>query len=203
MSEHRRCYNEIIEYCNNLVYRGKLEPMRGKAANDKKNPLVQLSIPPLGHIQVDSYQSSKKAGSRYNEIEARAIAAWINEHFYNIRNAYHEDDPKSIIGIITPFKMQVGIIKRALSPDVKPFIDVGTVHTFQGGERKVIIMSTVYGKNDGCFFIDANNSLLNVAVSRSKDSFLVMGDMNCLSDSPNKPSGLLKRMLLENDVVHS
>ncbi|AJO16979.1 AAA domain-containing protein [Bacillus paralicheniformis] len=203
LSEHRRCYDEIIEYCNNLVYRGKLEPMRGKAAEDKKNPLVQLSIPPLGHMQVDSYQSSKKAGSRYNEIEARAIATWINEHFYNIRNAYHEDDPKSLIGIITPFKMQVGIIKRALSPDVKPFIDVGTVHTFQGGERKVIIMSTVYGKNDGCFFIDANKSLLNVAVSRAKDSFLVMGDMNCLSDSANKPSGLLKRMLLENDVVHS
>lgn len=62
LSEHRRCYDEIIEYCNNLVYRGKLEPMRGKAAEDKKNPLVQLSIPPLGHMQVDSYQSTKKSG---------------------------------------------------------------------------------------------------------------------------------------------
>ncbi|WYQ42313.1 AAA domain-containing protein [Bacillus sp. FSL W7-1321] len=203
LSEHRRCYNDIIEYCNNLVYRGKLEPKRGKAENDKKNPLVQLSIPPLGHIQVDSYQSSKKAGSRYNEIEARAIAAWINDHFDRIRNAYPDKDPKSLIGIITPFKMQVSTIKRALSPDVKHFVNVGTVHTFQGGERKVIIMSTVYGKNDGCFFIDGNKSLLNVAVSRAEDSFLVMGDMNCLSASANKPSGLLKRMLLENEVVYS
>ncbi|MGR3205575.1 AAA domain-containing protein [Bacillus glycinifermentans] len=203
LSEHRRCYDDIIDYCNKLVYKGKLEPMRGKAAEDDKFPLAQLSIPSLAHIQVDSQQSSKKAGSRYNEIEARAIAAWINEHFYRIRDAYHEEDPKSLIGIITPFKMQVRTIKRALSPDVKPFVNVGTVHTFQGGERKVIIMSTVYGKNDGCFFIDANKSLLNVAVSRAKDSFLVMGDMNCLSDSANKPSGLLKTMLLENDVVYS
>ncbi|MEC0342075.1 MULTISPECIES: DEAD/DEAH box helicase [Bacillus] len=190
-------------YCNKLVYKGKLEPMRGRAGEDDEFPLAQLSIPPLGHIQVDSQQSSKKAGSRYNEIEARAIAAWINEHFYKIRNAYHKDNPESVIGIITPFKMQVRAIKRALSPDIKPFIDVGTVHTFQGGERRVIIMSTVYGKSDGCFFIDANKSLLNVAVSRAKDSFLVMGDMNCLSDSANKPSGLLKKMLLENDVVYS
>ena len=203
LSEHRRCYDDIIDYCNKLVYKGKLEPMRGRAAEDDEFPLAQLSIPPLGHIQVDSQQSSKKAGSRYNEIEARAIAAWINEHFYKIRNAYHKDNPESVIGIITPFKMQVRAIKRALSPDIKPFIDVGTVHTFQGGERRVIIMSTVYGKNDGCFFIDANKSLLNVAVSRAKDSFLVMGDMNCLSDSANKPSGLLKKMLLENDVVYS
>ena len=82
-------------------------------------------------------------------------------------------------------------------------IDVGTVHTFQGGERKVIIMSTVYGKNDGCFFIDANKSLLNVAVSRAKDSFLVIGDISCLSDSENKPSGLLKKMLLKYSRVHS
>ena len=61
-------------------------------------------------------------------------------------------------------------------------------------------MSTVYGKNDGCYFIDANKSLLNVAVSRAKDSFLVMGDINCLSDNQNKPSGLLKEMLKYSKV---
>ena len=200
LSEHRRCYDEIIDYCNKLVYKGHLEPMRGKASKENKCRLADLSISPLDHIQVDSHQSSKRAGSRFNEIEAAAIATWLNDHFNEIRNAYTGEETKSLIGIITPFKMQVSVIRRALSHDIKPFIDVGTVHSFQGGERKIIIMSTVYGKNDGCYFIDANKSLLNVAVSRAKDSFLVMGDINCLSDNKNKPSGLLKEMLKYSKV---
>ncbi|WP_047154614.1 DEAD/DEAH box helicase [Aneurinibacillus tyrosinisolvens] len=160
LSEHRRCYDEIIDYCNKLVYKGNLEPKRGKGKQDTKYPLLSLSIPHFGHYQVDTYESSKKAGSRFNEREADKIAAWIKKYFKDIEMAYTEEEPKNLIGIITPFKMQVRKIKNALPPAVKDYIDVGTVHAFQGGERKVIIMSTVYGKNDGCFFIDANKSLL-------------------------------------------
>lgn len=195
LSEHRRCYNEIIEYCNALVYRGNLEPMRGKAADDETYPLAGLLISPLSHIQVDSEHSSKRAGSRLNEKEAAAIASWLTEHFQEIRAAYPKEDPNSLVGIITPFKAQVAAIKRALPAHLKPFIDVGTVHTFQGGERRLIIMSTVYGKQDGCFFLDMGKSLLNVAVSRAKDGFLVFGDKNSWSDSDDQPSGKLKKYL--------
>ncbi|MBB6446738.1 AAA domain-containing protein [Bacillus benzoevorans] len=200
LSEHRRCYDEIIEYCNQLVYQGNLEPMRGKAANDPEYPLARILTSPLSHIQVDSDRSSKRAGSRFNKEEAAAIAAWIHEHFQEICDAYPKDVPRSLVGIITPFKAQVAEIKRALHPQLKPLIDVGTVHTFQGGERKLIIMSTVYGKQDGCFFLDMRKSLLNVAVSRAKDGFLIFGDINSLSDSESKPSGLLKKSLKQGSI---
>ena len=36
LSEHRRCYNEIIQYCNMLVYKGNLQPLRGNGIEDKK-----------------------------------------------------------------------------------------------------------------------------------------------------------------------
>ncbi|MEW5596906.1 AAA domain-containing protein [Peribacillus frigoritolerans] len=200
LSEHRRCYDEIIDYCNKLVYKGNLEPKRGKGKEDINYPLTTLSIGHLGHNQIDTYESSKKAGSRFNEKEADVIATWIDENFESIKKAYPGENPKNLIGIITPFKMQVGKIKNALSPSVNDYINVGTVHAFQGGERKVIIMSTVYGKNDGCFFIDANKSLLNVAVSRAKDSFLVFGDINCLSGSESNPSGLLRNMINSQSI---
>lgn len=199
LSEHRRCYNDIIEYCNYLVYKGNLEPKRGYGRNDEKCPLRKLSIPHFGHYQVDSQKSSKRAGSRYNEKEAREIVNWIMKNFEQIKAAYKAEfptlNPKNILGIITPFKMQVAEIKKILPEELKKVVDVGTVHTFQGGERNVIIMSTVYGKDDGCYFIDAKKSLLNVAVSRAKDSFLVFGEIGCLSNSEATPSGLLKKML--------
>ena len=47
LSEHRRCYDEIIDYCNKLVYKGHLEPMRGKASKENKYRLADLSISPL------------------------------------------------------------------------------------------------------------------------------------------------------------
>ena len=54
-------------------------------------------------------------------------------------------------------------------------------------------MSTTYGREDGCFFIDYNKNLMNVAVSRAEDSFLIFGDVNCLKDEEQSPSGLLKK----------
>ncbi|MCA1026585.1 AAA family ATPase [Cytobacillus kochii] len=201
LSEHRRCYDEIIDYCNKLVYKGHLEPKRGLGANDKDSKLSEQSIPHFGHYQIDSIQSNKRAGSRYNEVEAREIANWISENFDNLKAMYPKINHKNILGIITPFKQQVSEIKKALPEHIKKLVDVGTVHTFQGGERQVIIMSTVYGKNDGCYFIDASKSLLNVAVSRSKDSFLVFGEINCLSSSETAPSGLLRNMVTQFNMV--
>lgn len=109
-------------------------------------------------------------------------------------------DPKEVIGIITPFKVQANTIKCALPSEIKKYVKVGTVHTFQGGERNLIIMSTVYGKNDGCYFIDREDSLLNVAVSRAKDSFLIFGDINCLSNDSSKPSGLLREKIVQASI---
>ena len=61
-------------------------------------------------------------------------------------------------------------------------------------------MSTVYGSLDGCYFINMNKSLLNVAVSRAKDSFLVFGDINCLDKTVDSPSGLLRKFAEENPI---
>ncbi|WP_371017689.1 AAA domain-containing protein [Pseudalkalibacillus sp. JSM 102089] len=200
LSEHRRCYDEIIDYCNKLVYRGNLEPSRGSGDLDEKNSLRALSIPYIGHYQITSKKSKKSSGSRINHYEATELANWIEENFDLIKMAYPNENPNNLLGIITPFKMQVSKIKKALPLSVRENISVGTVHTFQGGERKIILMSTVYGRDDGCYFIDSNASLLNVAVSRAKDSFLTFGDLECLSENQDTPSGLLKTVIKNNQV---
>ena len=61
-------------------------------------------------------------------------------------------------------------------------------------------MSTTYGKDEGCFFIDNNKSLMNVAVSRAEDSFLVFGNIECLKDEVTCPSGLLKHCIKDNKI---
>ncbi|MCG8538501.1 MAG: AAA domain-containing protein [Clostridia bacterium] len=201
LSEHRRCYDEIIDYCNKLVYKGNLQPMRGKGKDDEK--LAIKHWPQMGFKQIDTEYSSRKGSSRLNRLEAEQIAEWLKNNFKLIINAYPKETKENLIGIITPFKAQVKCIEAELRKQMPRYyskISVGTVHTFQGAERKIIILSTVYGKQDGCFFIDANKSLMNVAVSRAKDNFFVFGDINCLKDTKNSASGLLKKCVCENKV---
>jgi hypothetical protein len=202
LSEHRRCYNEIIAYCNKLVYKGHLEPIRGKGVEDSKYLLKD--IPHMGHRQVTSEYSARRGSSRYNRNEAKAISEWIYDNFEKIAAAYPNDNTNNLLGIITPFKEQVRCInnelKKVLNTEVYKYISVGTVHTFQGAERNLIILSTVYGAMDGCYFLDVSNSMLNVAVSRARDSFLIFGDINCLSNSTENASGLLKKFIEKSKV---
>jgi len=202
LCEHRRCYNEIINYCNELVYKSRLEPMRGIGALDKAYLLKD--IPHMGYMQIDTMNSQQRGTSRYNINEVRAIAEWINNNYNQIRSAYLNEDEKNLIGIITPFKAQENLMRKEFSKlihnDIRKNISFGTIHTFQGAERRIIIMSTVYGSLDGCYFINMNKSLLNVAVSRAKDSFLVFGDINCLDKTVDSPSGLLRKFAEENPI---
>ncbi len=198
LSEHRRCYDEIIDYCNMLVYKGNLQPMRGKGKEDEN--LAIKHWPQMGFKQINTEYSSRKGSSRFNQLEAEQIAEWLKNNFKLIVDAYPKDAKENLVGIITPFKAQVKCIEAELKkqmPDNHSKISVGTVHTFQGAERKIVILSTVYGEQDGCFFIDANKSLMNVAVSRAKDSFFVFGDINCLKDTQSSASGMLKKCVFE------
>jgi len=193
LTEHRRCFDEIISYCNELVYNGNLEPMRG--SGKKNENLTLIDWPHMGHKQIGSQASAKLGTSRANKKEAEAIVNWINNNYDLIKKLYPQENEEDLIGIVSPFRAQTNLIEKQLKKMNLTQIETGTVHTFQGAERKIIIFSTVYGSQEKSSFIDSNKNLMNVAVSRSKDYFFVFGEINCLSDSKNSASGLLKNYL--------
>lgn len=87
LCEHRRCYNEIILYCNELVYGGKLEPKRGNSTENKKNVLEGI-LPAMGHRQITTVRSQKLGSSRQNREEAQQIVIWIKENYLTVVNCY-------------------------------------------------------------------------------------------------------------------
>ena len=112
-----------------------------------------------------------------------------------------------IVGVITPFGSQVRAIIAACGKlqikagHLEEEVTVGTVHSLQGAERTVIIFSPVYSKHANGEFIDKSVSMLNVAVSRAKDSFLVFGDMDVFGVvSKTKPRGLLASLLFQSNA---
>jgi energy-coupling factor transporter ATP-binding protein EcfA2 len=199
LCEHRRCYDEIIDYSNRLVYHNRLEPLRGKRGQKEKYPLENLST--MGHFNIAAERSLKEGTSRYNKKEAVEIVKWIERNYQKIKEQYKGiANEEQLIGIVTPFKAQAQILGRELRkamPDIAKIITVGTVHTFQGAEKRVVIFSSTYGSEDGCYFINNNKPLMNVAVSRAKDAFLVFGERKCLGIDTETVSGLLRELTSE------
>lgn len=99
------------------------------------------------------------------------------------------------IGIITPYKRQASLIEENLAhlkeeyPDAD--IQAGTVHTFQGKEKDIIIYDLTFSPDKNSNYIPATYNgdissntakLLNVAMTRAKSFFIVVGDVNGIMD---------------------
>ncbi|MBN2908322.1 hypothetical protein JQC72_02150 [Polycladomyces sp. WAk] len=187
LSEHRRCVPEIIRYCNLLAYGGDLQPLR---PSEKKYDF----LPHLGYADIRG--EAKDAGGRgkFNVEEAEAIVGWIRNH----REKLEHISGKAIgdiLGIVTPFRYQTVLIRELLKELGISDITVGTVHALQGAEKDIVLFSPVVGSKSGKPFYDRNLNMMNVAVSRAKDSFLVFGNMEEFGLIPGTPSHLLKSLL--------
>lgn len=178
LREHRRCFDDIISFCNDLCYQGLLLPMRGNPKPDSESVL-----PPLGYLHIDGRAESPPSGSRINRLEAMTIAEWLVDRREELERVY-DAALEDIVGVITPFKAQEGLIAEACrARDIKVGrgvgeMTVGTVHALQGAERPIVLFSAVYSRHADGGFIDRDVSMLNVAVSRAKNGFLVFGDMD-------------------------
>jgi hypothetical protein len=195
--EHRRCYDEIISFSNALCYKGKLRPLRGKAPSD-------AGLPALGYLHIDG-RAVTSGSSRANLLEAQTIAAWLDENRAGLEARYRRP-LEQIVGVVTPFGRQVREIRdacasRRISVDGREGMTIGTVHALQGAERPIVIFSPVYSKHADGGFIDASPSMLNVTVSRAKDSCLVFGDMDVMATAQTgSPRSILSEFLFASET---
>ena len=204
LSEHRRCDPDIIRFCNDLVYKGRLQAIS----------TARLKAPQMGpwgwaHVRGTCV---KRNGSRVNELEARVLADWIakradGEHGWVAhyqKNGKRSNELEKIVAVITPFAAQAGAIRQALKSKGERFarITVGTVHALQGAECPIVIFSPTYSADtnpSGSMFFDRKPNMLNVAVSRAIDSFIVIGDMRIFRRTGGgRPSSFLAKFLFNN-----
>lgn len=176
LAEHFRCHPHIIQYCNDLLYKGMLVPRRSIAKYKLKDKVDS----PFLFREVANSVDQRKGSSRVNRQEAKEIADWISHNFAYFREIYNPSGDakadKTIIGVVTPFAAQARLIQQTLDPEFRKKITVGTAHRLQGAERAVVLFSSVYGNTSGqAGFIDGTLELMNVAVSRAKDLFIVFG----------------------------
>jgi hypothetical protein len=166
LEEHRRSVPEIVSFCNQLSYHGRLIPMR--------KPLSGRMIPTFSFFAVEG-TAVKVGQSRRNSNEAKQIRDFLASMASRFSDYYKGKALHEILAVLTPFTAQARELERLLKPDYPEMI-IGTVHSLQGAERDIILFSSVYDDAyQGSYVFDMDKRILNVAVSRARDSFIVFG----------------------------
>lgn len=194
LSEHFRCVKSLIEYCNELAYRGRLDPRR-------KDAEVSGAFPVWGYAHVPGWSEKRNGSSLGNPLEAAAIAQWVLDHRAELEMLDKNKNLANAVAVVAPFSYQKELVLKELRSRELPEITVGTVHALQGAERPLVIFSpTCTARDPREFFFDRGVQMLNVAVSRAKDSFLVFGDMDIFDQEgkPDRPSTLMARYLFQS-----
>ena len=183
LDEHFRSSAPIIEFSSNEFYGGKIKIM---SPNINNKDIVELRIVKDGKVDHDATR---------NVPECEEIIKTIQEI---ILNDTQNEKPTSI-GVISPFRAQVDLIKKAIlkvfdgDTIIKHRLDVGTAHTFQGDERDVMLLSWTFAPNShsqSLIFAQKPN-LFNVAITRAKYKLI-----NFISRDINElPEGLLRNYL--------
>ncbi|GAA5844189.1 hypothetical protein JCM9279_001721 [Rhodotorula babjevae] len=138
-------------------------------------------FPPYAFYHVQGQEQTGRYHSFTNPIEA-ATALAIYER---LKRDYPSTDFDYRVGIVTPYKGQVGELKRQFrqrfGEDILTKISFNTVDGFQGQEKDIIILSCVRGgsTDKGVGFL-ADTRRMNVALTRARSSIWILGDSNKL-----------------------
>ncbi|XP_043507496.1 putative helicase mov-10-B.1 isoform X2 [Frieseomelitta varia] len=140
--------------------------------------LLEKTFPVL-FIKVNGEEIRTPNTSVYNEKEIAAVRVIVNK-LMNSKIGSREIKEEDI-GILTPFKQQKIMIERYVTNN----ITVGTIDTFQGQEREIIILSTVRSKvfehnNKRHIGFWSNPKRFNVAMTRAKDLLIIIGNPHIL-----------------------
>ena len=186
LREQRRSVPEIVNFCNDLSYRGELIPVRKVKTTG--------FLPPFYFFDIKA-EAQQVNTSRVNYEEVYAISIWIETYRKKLLLEYGADDIAEVVAVITPHRAQADAIKSRLGKLYQGIV-AGTVNSLQGAERPVVLFSSVYGESyRGKLFFNQNTNMLNVAVSRARDSFIVFGNKRLFDPNGVEPSSVLARYL--------
>lgn len=195
LKEHYRCHPKIIEFCNQRYYDGELIPYENKNHAAQKNPLYIYYPAPGNHMRVLNNMVER---GNYNQRELEMLKKEIAE------GELLKDVNKNDIGFTTPYRKQA---EKAAMQNKE--IESKTVHKYQGKEKKVMILSTVLDNSNAgkrrMNFVD-DPCLVNVAVSRAEEQFILITNEKLFSEQSNEIKALIqyiKYNSLDKNIINS
>ena len=194
LDEHRRCQKPIAEAFVDIAhYPGmKIETLPMDLKKEESRPFLEM-----GGRHLLFYNTPGKSDHRNSNIEEANVVKKVIDIL--VQKGYQPNE----IGVITPYKAQQNLLRKKLKgTGLNLSSQVGTIHKFQGVEFNVILFSSVIFKpDDSPFFINSKPNMINVALSRAKQLFIGVGNLEKLISS----GGYLEKMcyhIQKNGLVY-
>ena len=201
--QYRMC-DEIMQFPNREFYDGQLHSdpsvkYRGILDWDtaiewieSEEPLESLenleNLDRLDHLESPGELLASDGLSRTNPAEARQALQALRNYIERIGRdrILHE---RLDIGIISPYKGQVQLLRRMLRRDsywkpLRQLISVNTVDGFQGQERDIILISMVRNNEQGQVGFLSDLRRMNVAITRARMKLIIIGHSPTLCHHP-------------------
>ena len=177
-----RMHPDVASFPNQAFYRGRLEPV------GLPHQLEEISAPVLF---LPSQRDMENLSGKTNRYEARMVADWAERIWMESPDSF---DPHHTLGIITPYRSQIALIRKELQAKGIPAlneISVDTVERYQGSERDVILYSFCVNHRYQLKFLpnltEENGVLidrkLNVALTRARKRLIMMGVPEILKEN--------------------
>ncbi len=199
LMQQGRMHRDIMEFPSKCFYNGMLRTLphtleRGQQQNDALklhgNGSQLLDLLSKRRMLFFPMVGEELLNSKTNELEAQFTAYLIQQFklLYKI-NERHLDF--SEMGIITPYKAQIAMIRRELTKvDIEvDGLSIDTVERYQGGARNIIIISLCANSKDQLDYLSSHSAdgidrKLNVALTRAREQLLVLGNPEVLASRP-------------------
>lgn len=180
LDEHFRCHPDIVGISNRHCYGDRLTVLT------EPRSLRRLDgVDAVQWLDVVGTARRGSNGSWMNDEEAERVHLSVERLLMRLPEG-------STVGVVTPFRAQKELIAERWKHEGR--VRVGTVHTFQGGQQDVILLSLVAGarmRPSAVNWLCHEVNLWNVAITRARSHLIVFGDRDFWSVRAGMPHALL------------
>ena len=180
-----RMHPEVALFANRAFYGGRLITVGLPHQLEDSDTVCRLAFYP-------SVPEKTGTSTKINHSEARIVADLVARIYEDCRTDF---DEARTLGIITPYRSQIALIKKEIAALGIPALNrimVDTVERFQGSERDVIIYSCCINSYFQLKFVsnltEEDGTLidrkLNVALTRARKQMFVTGVPKYLKSNP-------------------
>lgn len=174
LNETWRLHPSLCEFISELFYENKLMP-RPELINQNISGNTRFNKPGLWFEGVNHYGNQNSSIEEVERIQSIVNELTKGDVFFTNAKGENKIVNSDDIKVIAPYNSQVILLKNKLSNAV----EVGTVDKFQGQEAPIVIFSLATSTPEdaprGMEFLYSLNRL-NVAVSRAKATFIIVGN---------------------------
>ena len=194
LTHQGRMHKDIMEFVNHRFYDNRLSVIPSIARlSNRDDELYLFANQRLVFISSDSDITSESI--KVNRDESKKVIMVCEDIVSNLTQKGVEISLNTI-GVITPYRAQIAAIKLELEkslPALSDRITIDTVERYQGGARDYIIMSTCANfsfqlRSLVSLSEDGVDRKLNVAITRSREQFILIGNKSVLSQDQNYES---------------